>query len=191
MGTNDKTDFLKECMSDPALVSQPIPIDQFSRSFCVVCGYKPCVRSAASGMIFTERVANWKSRMFTDVPRASDNDPNYARIRAKNFQNLNEPLVVNVQPEVPLVHSEPSGPPVHSTPPEPTEPPVQVVQTPPAVPPLVMTHPVPPPGAQQQGEPTLTNTPFQSGMVLPGKPVDKKEDKFVEPGAIITFGEDE
>jgi hypothetical protein len=50
-----------------------------------------------------------------------------------------------------------------------------------------MTQPVIAP----QQEPSLNNTPFQGGIVLPGKPNDKKEDKFVEPGSTFTFGDDE
>src|SRR5512135_2096050 len=155
MGTDEKADFLRECMTDPALVSQPVPIDQFSRAFCVVCAYKPCVRSRANTMVFTERVANWVPRMFTQVPRAADDDPNYARIRAKNFQSVNEPLVVEVQPEVPVqpepeaapMQTQPPEPPVHSEPPRPTESPVQSVSTPQAPVPLAASPVIPEPAA--------------------------------------------
>jgi len=68
----------------------------------------------------------------------------------------------------------------------PEPPPADPPADPPAPPP-VMTHPVIAP----QQEPSLNNTPFQGGIVLPGKPVDKKEDKFLEPGATFTFGEDD
>lgn len=205
MGTDEKTDFLRECMTDPALVSQPIPIDQFSRAFCVVCGYKPCVRSRANTMVFTERVANWRLRLFTNVPRADDNDPNYARIRAKRFQSTEEPLVVNVHTEAatpsepsPAPAPQPSDAPVHSTPPRPTEHEAPPAPTPPAPVPLAALNTSLPASLTQapitnapQQTPTLDNTPFAGGIVLPGKPVDKKEDKFVEPGATITFGEDD
>jgi hypothetical protein len=50
-----------------------------------------------------------------------------------------------------------------------------------------MTQPVIPP---QQKEPTLDNTPFQGGITLPGKPVDVKEDKVLNPGATFTFGDE-
>jgi hypothetical protein len=199
MGTDEKADYLRECMSDPALVSQPIPIDQFSRAFCVVCGYKPCVRSRANTMVFTERVATWQPRLFTNVPRADDNDPNYARIRAKNFQSVDEPLVVNTQTVAAPAPTQapapqPLEPPIHSTPDRPTESPVQQVQTPPAPVPLV-AQPAPVTQAASVSaphqEPTLDNTPFAGGIVLPGKPVDKKEDKFVEPGSTFTFGDDD
>jgi len=186
-----KLDFLRECMSDPALVQRPIPIDQFGKAFCIVCAYKPCVRSRANTMLFTERVANWEDRMFRKVPRAPENDERYAQIRGKRFLTVEEPLIVNTDPEsVPTVEQPPEAP-VHSTPPQPTKPPIQIIPVPPAAAPLVMTQQSPPVAAPHQGEPTLNNTPFQGGIVLPGKPEDKKEDQFVEPGSTFTFGEDE
>ena len=142
-------------------------------------------------MLFTERVANWEPRMFSKVPRAADDDENYARIRAKNFQSVREPLVVNTPPETAPVPAKPPETPVHFTPMTPTaipdlEPSVPE-PTPEPASELVMTQQVSVP----KQEPTLNNTPFQGGIVLPGKPVDKKEDKFVEPGATFTFGDDE
>jgi hypothetical protein len=201
MGNHEpKGDFLKECMTDPALVARSVPIDQFCQTYCVVCSYKPCVRSRANQMIFTERVANWRPRMFTQVPRAADDDENYAKIRAKNFQNVGEPLVVNfpsfpdpAPPTSDPTPEQPAGAPLHFTPMTPTEPAIlEAPEPPPADPPApkpapVMTQTV----AALQQEPTLNNTPFQGGIVLPGKPVDKQEDKFLEPGATFTFDEDD
>jgi hypothetical protein len=190
------TDYLRECMTDPALVNQPVPIDQFSRIYCVVCGYKPCVRSRANTMVFTERVANWRPRLFTEVPRAEDSDPNYARIRAKNFQSVDEPLAISngeafaknfapiPQPTEPLAYFEPDRP---------AEPIAHQILTPPSIPstsqPLPLTPPVSVNAPHQ--EPTLDNTPFGGGIILPGKPVDKKEDKLMDPGSTFTFGDDE
>ncbi len=187
MGNQDpKSDYLKECMTDPALVSGTVPIDQFCQTFCVVCSYKPCTRSRANHMLFTERVANWRPRMFTEVPRAADDDENFARIRAKNFQSVGEPLIVNTQPEPSPVPEKPAEAPLHFISMTPTEPVLEAAPAP-APPPPAMTHPV----VATQQEPSLNNTPFQGGIILPGKPVDKKEDKFLEPGATFTFGEDD
>jgi hypothetical protein len=131
-------------------------------------------------MLFTERVATWEARLFTHVPRAADNDENYARIRAKNFQSVREPLVVNLPAEVPPVQEKPLEEPLHFIPPTPTN------EVPMVTPPTIMQPVI----STQQEEPTLNNTPFQGGIVLPGKPEDKKEDKFIEPGSTFTFGEE-
>jgi|SRR5271157_2001056 len=187
----DKLDFLRECMSDPALVQRPMPIDQFGQAFCIVCSNKHCVRSRATTMLFTERVANWEDRMFRKVPRAPENDERYAQIRGKRFLPVEEPIAVSTDPESVPTPEQPLEAPVHSTPPRPTEPSIQITFPSPAAAPIVMTQPPPPVAAPHQGEPTLDNTPFQGGIVLPGKPEDKKEDQFVEPGSTFTFGEDE
>lgn len=142
-------------------------------------------------MIFTERVANWEDRMFRKVPRATENDERYAQIRGKRFQSVEEPIAVNVHSESVPTPEQPPEIPVHSTPHKPTEPPDQTTPPLPAAIPSVMTQQPPPTAAPHHGEPALNNTPFQGGIVLPGKPDDKKEDKFVEPGSTFTFGEDE
>ena len=197
--SDQKSDYLRECMTDPALVSGAMPIDQFSQVYCVVCSYKPCVRSRANHMLFTERVANWLPRMFTQVPRAADDDERYARIRAKNFQSVEAPLTVNTRPlhvpEFVSIQDKPSEAPVHSIPITSTEPPAPA----PALSPVetleapVMTQPVIAPQlvvTPQQTEPTLNNTPFQGGIILKGKPVDNKEDKVLDPSGTFTFGDD-
>ncbi len=187
VANESKSDFLRECMSDPALVERPLPIDQFCQAFCVVCSQKACTRSRAHTMLFTERVATWKTRLFDNVPRAAENDENYARIRAKNFQSLEGPLVVNSPSEpkvMPVFREKPAETPVHSDPIRPTEIPV------PDPAPPTQAQPAPPTHMVQSPEPSIDNTPFQGGIVLPGKPVDKKVDKFVEPGGTFTFGDE-
>jgi hypothetical protein len=180
--SDQKADYLRECMSDPALVQKPLPIDQFSQMFCVVCGQKVCARSRASNMIFTERVATWKERLFDKVPRAADNDENYSRIRAKNFKNIEAPISIGQKP---LPTFEPLEENPHSESSEVSEEKPQIV--------IVESKEVPAPfAAPRQTEPqVLVNTPFGAGVTLPGKPVDNKIDVFIEPGGSFTFGDDD
>jgi hypothetical protein len=184
-----KSDYLKECMTDPALIDRTVPIDQFCQAYCVVCAYKPCVRSRANQMIFTERVANWKLRMFTNVPRASESDENYATIRAKNFQTVEESLVIGTHQEQAKTPEQPPEMPIHFTPIESTTTPAEIPPSPasPSPMPPVITRPANAPRQQ----PTLNNTPFQGGVILPGKPVDKDQDQKIDVGGTFTFGDDE
>lgn len=179
MGSNKmKSDFLRECMSDPALVERPMPIDHFAQAFCIVCSQKECTRSRSNTMLFTERVSTWKSRLFDNVPRADDNDTNYGRIRAKNFQSVEDPIIINTEsvriPEqIPVLKPEEDKfPTVTKNENQSTniciEPSVLVVQN---------------------KEPELNNTPFQGGIIISGKPIDKTEDKIMEPGSTFTFEE--
>src|SRR5271166_5111236 len=173
----NKTDFLRECMSDPALISQPIPIDQFSRSYCVVCSNKECCRSRANTMIFPERVQSWKLRLFDDVPRASDDDKNFEHIRAKNFQSTNEQAAVQIIQNQELPKE--TSPPVIEAKLEVVvskEEPLQEIST---------KTPI------QQSYPTIDNTPMQGGIMIPGKPNDNEKDKFINPGDSFVFEEPE
>ena len=177
-----KADFLRECMSDPALVQKPLPIDQFCRMFCVVCGQKVCSRSRASTMIFTERVANWKTRLFDEVPRAADNDENYARIRAKNFQNIEAPISIGQRfqepaPKIEQPMTEVQSEPIHQS----------IAPLEEKIPEPIIRNAAP----QHVDTPIMNNTPFLGGITLPGKPVDDKTDKFIEPGATFVFDSDE
>lgn len=80
------SDFLRDCMTDPALVPKgPIPIDDFTKVYCLRCSVKECSRSVSSNFIFTNRVMNWKRDLFDAPPRATDNDPVFAEIRTKRF----------------------------------------------------------------------------------------------------------
>lgn len=168
-----KADFLRECMSDPALVDRPTPIDQFCRSFCVVCGNKECTRSRANLMSFTARAAEWEDRMFNKVPRAAPNDEKFTYIRSKNFRQTNvEVLTIHSQPILETVHSnseqEPKGIKVEMAP--------TIDEKPASVPAKISV---------------IDNTPMQAGMILPGKPVDKKEDQFLQSGSSFSFESDD
>src|SRR5271157_4373925 len=82
----NRLDFLKECMTDPALVPRgPVPINEFNRVYCLRCGRAECSRSAGSNLAFTNRALNWKHDLFEAPPRADENDPMFADIRAKKF----------------------------------------------------------------------------------------------------------
>ena len=170
------SDFLKDCMSDPALVQKPLPIDQFSRMFCVVCGQKECSRSRSNTMVFTERVANWKDRMFDKVPRASDNDENYIRIRAKNFQNIEPAMSIETKKVVPIELNDQKDEINISTKID------QIVE--PKIVEIEKTRIIGP-----GPEPIISNTPFFGGVTLAGKPVDKNEDELIEVGGSFVFGE--
>src|SRR5690348_6277675 len=94
--SKNRADFLKECMSDPALVTSPVPIDEFQRNYCIVCANRECARSSANNLAFDRRVANWESTLFTNAPRAKDDDPNFVRIRSKNFAPVIESMGVRI-----------------------------------------------------------------------------------------------
>jgi hypothetical protein len=72
------------------------PIDEFNKRYCVVCGNRECVRNKSNGMIFDRRAQNWYERLFIKVPRASEDDPRFDRIREKKFININEPIEIRL-----------------------------------------------------------------------------------------------
>ena len=168
--TEIKIDYLKDCMSDPALISHPLPIDQFSRSFCMVCSQKACSRSRANTMIFTERVATWRSRLFTNVPRASDDDPNYAIVKAKIFKNVDEPISITTEApiETPIHFISEQIKQIDNT--------TTTAPTPTPTTPTVEIH-----NAQ------IDNIPFKGNVILPGKPIDNKIDVPLNPNNTFTF----
>src|SRR5688572_27792432 len=90
----NRTDFLKECMSDVG----PMPLDQFNRTFCAQCANRDCSRNGAQNLAFDHRVNNWKTILFDAVPRAQDTDVQYDPIRLKRFLPLdpNGPRPPNV-----------------------------------------------------------------------------------------------
>lgn len=197
-----RQDFLKECMSDPALVKGMVPIDEFNRVYCLKCFQKECERSAAGGTLFTRRVENWKTDLFEKPPRAKDDDPKYAGIRAKKFLQMAKEVVelrangVNYEvqtsemPELPQAlrpKEAVAAPPAVETEPE--------VQDPPSVPappgPLLEAPAPPPPPVEPARVPSTTelqNTPFDQGAVLPG---GESEEKVAEVGGTYVFGSDE
>lgn len=165
-------DFLKDCMND---VGNP-PIDEMHRNWCVGCANRGCERSGMNQSAFDKRVKNWKELLFTNVPRASADDPAYDNIRSKAFSQLGTPAApktVVFTPGVPVAtparaqmaqpaaftrkdvdRPEVEAPAVEDSPELDLEP----VGPQPAT---VVTPRVAPPG----------NTPFEQGTVLGGGPL--------------------
>jgi len=189
-----QVDYLKECMSDPALTKAgPVPLDVFNRSYCVVCGNRECSRSALNGMAFDARVLNWKKDMFDSVPRADEADTGYDRIREKRFlpvQGQGQPVstqawIPELRHGVLIQESEPEPPAAtaHSEEPSPAPP----------APPAQAARPNQP-APRQAGDYTLENTPFVQGTVLPGgqpAPAGTGKDVVLNPGGSFTFGSDD
>lgn len=194
-------DYLRECMSDPALVQGPTPIDEFGKAFCIRCIQKDCTRARLNSSLFARRAETWKENLFDNPPRAKDNDPRYQDIRAKRFLQTAQEVIelrrggVNYEvqtremPDLPAaLRKEPTPP---AEPPlEPAPLPVTPVQTQAA--PLDLDPPAPPPAPPPPAPPAHSapfhNTPFEQGTVLPG---GKPAEKITEVGGSFTFGSDE
>lgn len=176
-----RSDFLKECMSD---VGQA-PLDEFNRAFCVRCQNPECVRSGGNHSLFNKRVSGWREAMFDRVPRAADDDPRYAQIRAKRFLPIGEPrphaTVSTAKP--PVISAEKMPAPRAPEPvPDPSVPEVGASVT--------VEEPQPQPQPQPVVRPAIRpatdvqNTPFIQGTVLKGgDPVEK-------PGSTFTFDDE-
>jgi hypothetical protein len=191
-----KQDFLKECMTETGSIGR-IPIDQFNLQMCRVCAQRLCSRSALNESSFDKRAKNWKIVLFDQVPRATDDDPRYERIRAKNF--------LSFQPKDSMPNPSPRAYEVMETtnvpvaiPPEPKSIPIVnagIIQiplpplpaTPSAVPIQTVIEPQPQSPKVTEMSPDLGNTPFSQGTIL--KPVE--EDVVIQPGGSFTFGSDE
>lgn len=201
-----KADFLKECISDPALVEpgKTVPIDAFTKAYCLRCDNRECARSGANNMAFDDRVKNWQERLFRNPPRARPDDPVFANIRTKNFAPVTAPL--SVQGNAGFVPVP--APTLVQPPPPPPPPPAVEIPSPEAEaapePAQAVVHeasgtsddhqPQPQDLPTKQGYNQGTrpaNTKFQQGAVLPGGPQGSPKDRIVEPGATFTFGEDE
>lgn len=181
----EKADFLKECMTDPALTKAgPMPLDLFNRSYCVVCANRECSRSGLGSASFDVRATNWRKDMFDSIPRADEADPEYARIREKNFLTVDRGV-----PEVSMttapspaqrfevsIHEAPGPAPKDEVPPSPEVRPEPQTQS------AVVQPRTPGPESE--------NTPFVQGTVLPGGPPrpDQSKDTVLSPGGTFTFG---
>ena len=172
-------DYLKECMND---VGNP-PLDTMHRNFCLVCANRQCDRSGMNQSAFDNRVKNWKSILFDNVPRAAPDDERYSNIRSKGFTPLGTPAPPRTSVFVPGVPvARPPSEPPRGTPaafiapeqaeqeekPEPPSPspPPDLEAT--ATPATVVTKPAAPASA-------VGNTPFEQGMVLEGGPPTRDE----------------
>lgn len=191
-------DFLRECMSDPALVQGQVPIDEFNKAYCVRCVQKECARAGLNGSLLARRAATWKVNLFENPPRAAENDPKYQSIRAKKFlqtasevvelrsNGVNYEVQTREMPEA--LRGTPSAPqPLDPTPPQP------VWAAPPAPPPVVRAPPPPPEPVLAAPSPDALprpvdappqNTDFEQGTVLPGG----SDEKMVEVGGTYVFG---
>lgn len=168
-----------------------VPLDQFQTAFCRVCGNRACSRSSLNNSIFDRRVRNWEKILFTEVPRASDDDPRYSNIRAKLFSPVGgHPYEVREARE-PAYVAPPAGN-VPNVQPVPASRPV-----PPQAPrPAPVAVPEPegkaargaeePPRPAAKPVPDVANTPFTQGSMVSGK--DK--DVVLEPGGTYVL-EDE
>lgn len=177
-------DFLKECMTDPALAKAgPIPIDAFSRAYCIVCANRECSRSALGSMSFDVRVANWHKDMFESVPRADESDKKFDALRNKKFLQVHAdvPEITLQRPqrfEV-VIEEQPA-------PATPASAPAPAPETPATSVPAPKT-----PATPQTAAGELENTPFAQGTVLPGEPARKdadEQDVIMNPGGTFTFG---
>ena len=204
-------DFLRECMSDPALVQGQVPIDEFNKAYCVRCVQKECARAGLNGSLLARRAATWHTSLFEKPPRAADDDPRYQSIRAKKFLQTSSDVVelrnngVNYEvqtrempealrknpPEPPAFDPLPPPPaPVWASEPAPPAPPAPepVKAAPPVLDAPSPPEPVPdaPPPPRPVDAPPQ-NTPFEQGMILPGG----SDEKTVEVGGSYVFGSDD
>jgi hypothetical protein len=165
-------DYLRECISDPALVKGPMPIDEFNKCYCVRCIRTDCTRSTGNNLGFMRRVKNWRHDLFEAPPRAADNDPSFNTIRAKQFIQVSEhsnsnvyiPTFVSIEASPKQTEPELIQPKI----PESTKQPEQTLST-----------------------PTITqiNTPFIQGTILYDEQKIPQTPQNIElnPGGTFTF----
>ena len=182
----NKPDFLKECMSDPALVSSPMQLDEFNKTYCLVCANRGCSRAGSNNMGFDRRVQNWQNDLFNNVPRAGDNDPNFVHIRMKNFAPAGQRIVVPGGPK--FVNVEPTIQPTKFVRSEP-EPEAPIVQE---VAPEVSKEPEKPLAVREEAKKPQNqeNTNFEQGTVLPGGEPQIPKETIMQPGSSFTFGDE-
>ena len=189
-----KLDFLKECMSG----FNSIPIDQFNLTWCVICVNKECGRAKA-GQLFNTRAETWKEKLFTEVKRADEKDPNYNHIFSKPFLLVNaDPLTIQSIPSFPQPppEAEESKP----TPIQPVnfkveEQPVEIKEE------ILETTPEPEP-VVPESVPTISptapavnsnsavpfNTPFNAPVMIKQKATPN--DTVIESGGTFTFDDE-
>lgn len=188
---SSRADFLKECMSEAG----QMPLDDFNLAYCVRCANRECARSGAGQMSFDRRVQNWQKDMFSNVPRAQENDPRYSSIRSKHFRSANSSTIatVNLQGRTAAVmeHVEPRAaipsdlnPNTNTTATTPVNEPLVPKESPTQVTPT-------PTQASPSPKPQTYNTPFVQGAMLPGHEEDKSGDEStveMDAGGTFTFG---
>lgn len=197
----DKPDYLKECIKDPALVPQgvPVPLDQFNLHVCRRCANRGCGRSGLNNSQFDVRARDWKKLYFDEVQRADPADPRYDNVRGKNFapgglsiSTVGVPTI-DLSIGAPGRHYAPSFTPGSVEAPQPPapEPPVEeagqgatgqgATETGASPPDLIVPEkpaappPPPPSPAEPARSPAAGNTPFQQGMMIGGAPQQGSE----------------
>lgn len=170
-------DYLKECMND---VGNP-PLDAMHRNFCIGCANRQCDRAGLNQSSFDNRVKNWRSLLFDDVPRAEPGDERYSNIESKRFSPAGPsrpPATAIFMPGVPTI-TRPSTLVVPSAFVKAEE--AREDESPVAPPELELPPPfaahAPAAPAIPEPRPSATpgNTPFEQGMVLDGAPAPKPD----------------
>ena len=183
-----KVDYLKECMSDPALnATGNIPIDLFNKSYCIVCANRECARSALNNTSFDVRALSWKEKLFTKVPRAEESDQNYNRIRDKKFISINglskntpyeiqsyEPIQTDIISDEQPINEDSNK---IQEPESESEPKLELEEPKP----LVQEQ-----STQLEINQEFYNTPFNQGTILK----DNSKEKILEPGSSYTFDDE-
>jgi hypothetical protein len=186
-----KDDFLRECMSEVnARLRErnagPIPLNEFNLINCRLCARRECARSGLNNSAFDKRVHNWREKLFTNVPRAEEEDSQWDHLRAKKFISGSVPSVeVKSFRSPPVEKPEPTPEPVQSEAkePEPTPEPTPEPEPPPEL--DIPKQQTPPPAVESPSNP-IENTPFTQGTVLS----EEGGDTVLEPGGTYTFGDD-
>lgn len=190
---HQKLDFLRDCMSG----FDAVPIDQFNLAWCTKCVNKECSRAQA-GQLFNIRAETWKEKLFTDVKRANEKDPNFAHIFSKPFQLVNaDPLTIQSipafpqpAPEVQPIPAPEPAPMNFKTEEKPVELKEEILEVVPeikSVPePIQIAQPVQPQIIQNLAIPF--NTPFSQPVMIKGKATPNET--VIESGGTFTF-EDE
>jgi hypothetical protein len=178
-----KDDFLKECMSDVGLP----PVDQFNATYCIVCANRECSRSSLNNSTFDKRMRNWQSTLFTNVPRAIEEDKRFDNIRSKKFlpmQSMYEVQSISEEPvkipdinatefvniSINNVNDEPKSP-IESI----------VIDTS-----RSQEHPLDIPVKKS---PQISNTPFEQGTIL-HSPSTESQDVKLESGETYILEDD-
>lgn len=189
-----KQDYLTICAVD-AGGGTPLPVQVLQEAHCSRCFQSECARSLHGRSRFEQRITDWQSRLFTDVPRMDERDPRIVTLRAKKFLDIDAGPIPEIRasqgawrdprdldvpapdPQSTATASEPTSVPAA---PAPVEAPV-----PSPAPPVV---------------PRLLNTPTQQGRMIGGfqpgpardpwevRPQETKGLPVVKPGARVKIG---
>lgn len=206
----NRRDLLRECND------KDVPLEDFSRQFCVRCLQPECSRSLVGKSKFEQRVSGWEDKLFKQPPRMDLSDPRYEIIRGKRFQEVQTGPVLEIGRgpwQDPRDLAEPKAaapalkPAASVAPPSPSAEPVQDVEEEgPA------TDPTPPEAKAEEtpatpsATPPARNTPFRQGQMIAGanapapktnpvydpwaapKPSQADGLQVVKPGARIKLG---